>query len=79
MIDFTGAGVDADLILSGSDVQNMTDGGNSLTLEVNAGDSLAFATPGNVTSLVSGATTTYSIWTDATHTTLMATLIENVS
>ena len=79
IIDFTGVGVDANLVLSGADVQSMTDGSNALRFEFDAGDSLAFTNPADVTSSTVGTTTTHSIWTDNTHTTLMATLVENVN
>jgi hypothetical protein len=75
-IDFTASNVTASLNLSGSQISQM-DGGaaNTLTLLFDAGDVLNITDPGaNVSSAVVGNTTTYTIYDDASHTTVVAHL-----
>ncbi|MCT4657008.1 MAG: hypothetical protein N4A65_14460 [Cohaesibacter sp.] len=75
IIDFREAGVDATLNLSASDIQGVTDGGNQLTLQINAGDNISITDPvANYTTSVVGSTTTYTIYDDASHTTQLAEL-----
>ncbi|VAW13987.1 hypothetical protein MNBD_ALPHA11-1153, partial [hydrothermal vent metagenome] len=78
IIDFTGAGVNADLNLSAADIQGMTDGSNILEFDFDGGDSVSITDPvANWTETTIGSTTTYDIYTDATQTVQMAQLIVN--
>ncbi len=75
-IDFTAAGVDASVTLSGAQIAQIDGGGsNSLTMRIDAGDSVSISdNPANYTTMVSGNTTTYTIYDDATHTNVVAQL-----
>jgi len=78
IIDFTNAGVVADLNLSSADIQAMTDAGNVLTLEFDGGDNVAITDPvANWDVITIGTTTTYTIYNDAIHTTELAQLVVN--
>ena len=76
-IDFTAAGVTASVSLSGAQISQM-DGGaaNTLTLNLNSGDSFTLTDAAANYTTTSGGTgiTNYTIYTDATHTTVAAHL-----
>ncbi|WP_407156418.1 hypothetical protein [Bradyrhizobium sp. STM 3557] len=75
-IDFTASNVNASVSLSGSQISQM-DGGaaNTLTMLINAGDSVSITDPAsNYTTSAVGNTTTYTIYDDASHTNVIAHL-----
>jgi Ca2+-binding RTX toxin-like protein len=75
-IDFTASGVDAALSLTGAMIAQM-DGGasNTLTMKINAGDSITIAEPlANYDQAPAGNTTNYTIYDDASHTNVIAHL-----
>ncbi len=75
-IDFTASGVNANFTLSGSQISQI-DGGanNTLTMQINAGDTVNIAdNAANYTSTVSGNTTSYTIYDDAAHSNILAHL-----
>ena len=75
-IDFTNANVNANLTVGASDVTTVS-GATSLTMNINAGDSVAAS--GEFDTTVNGASTTYDFFSDAGHTIHVATLIVNAS
>jgi hypothetical protein len=69
-LDFTGAGALASLNLSATDIQNMTDADNALTININStGDSITLSDP---TANINTDTSTpgevvYTIYDDSDH------------
>jgi len=76
ILDFTSASVTALLDLSAAEIQGATDGNNILRINTDGNDNITLADPvANIISNTVGNETTHQIYSDATHTTLEATLI----
>jgi Ca2+-binding RTX toxin-like protein len=75
-IDFTAAGVDAALALSGTQIAQIAGGSaNTLTLQLNAGDTVNVTDPAAHYDVATvGQTTTYTLYDDALHSNVVAHL-----
>ena len=76
-IDFTGAGIDADLNLDLADVQGVTDGNNRLEILINASGDSVVVTGDNGSPVTGGGTTTYT-FEDGGGSTLAELLVTTV-
>ncbi|MCB1507699.1 MAG: hypothetical protein KDI98_02725, partial [Hyphomicrobiaceae bacterium] len=77
VIDFRGAGVSATLDFQANEIQQMTDGGNTLRIDANTGDSIVGSAGAGefLQTAVNGTETTYTFYSDAGFTTQIAQLI----
>lgn len=75
-LDFTNLNVNATLDLSATEIQSVTDNDNILTVNADGGDTITISDPvANYTTSVSGGTTTYTIFDDASHSNELAQLL----
>jgi Ca2+-binding RTX toxin-like protein len=79
-LDFRDTDVDVNLTFTASDVASIRGDSSTLTLEVNAGDTITVAPSAEIIETPGGGgDVTYSFYTDGTHTTLVAELFVDVA